>query len=154
MLTPETTMTKLAVVFVVAVAVIGCKKKGADCDHAVTNMLEVQRPGMVSMGMEPRLIDKIKAIALHRCKEDSWPDDSMRCMTEAKSQADAETCQKGLPKEMGEKVKKEIDDASPPAGGDAGSAAPAAPAGSGSGSSGGSPPTGSAGKAPAGSGSG
>jgi len=125
-------MTKLAVVFVAALAVLGCKKQGADCDHAVTNMLEVQRPGMTSMGMDAKLIDKIKTVALHRCKEDKWPDDSMKCMTEAKTQADAETCQKGLPKELGDKVKKEIDEASPPAGSDTGSAGSAAPAGSGS----------------------
>ena len=133
---------KISIVLVTALslAAFGCKKKGADCDKAVANMMEVEKADMSKMGMDDKTIDKMKGVAISRCKADNWPADTVKCMADAKTMGDAESCRTKLPKDMTDKLKADMMSASGMnAGGTAGSAPPP-PAGSDMGSA--PPPTG------------
>ena len=74
-------------VLLLSLAAFGCKKKG-DCDSAINNMMEVSKADMAK-GMDDKMMDKMKGIAMSHCKDDKWPDDALKCMKEAKSNADA-----------------------------------------------------------------
>jgi len=134
-------MNKISIVFVAALslAAFGCKKKGGDCDKAINNMMEVSKAEMSKMpGMDDKMMDKMKGIAMQHCKDDKWPDDVLKCLSDAKAMGDADTCTKKMPKDMQDKMSKDMMAAMtggagaapppPPSGGSDTGAAPAAPA--------------------------
>ncbi len=136
-------MNKISIVFVAALslAAFGCKKKGGDCDKAINNMMEVSKADMSKMpGMDDKMMDKMKGIAMQHCKDDKWPDDVMKCMSDAKAMADADACTKKMPKDMNDKMSKDMMAAMT---GGAGAAPPPPPSGGSDMGSGGAAPAGS-----------
>ena len=103
-------MKKISILFVAAVslAAFGCKKKGGDCDKAINNMMEVSKADMSKNGMDDKMMGKMKDIAMQHCKDDKWPDDALKCMSDAKTSADANACQSKVPKEMADKMAKDM----------------------------------------------
>ena len=150
-------MKNISLVFVAALslAVVGCKKKGGDCEKAIDHSMELSKADMQKTpGMD---MQKMRDIAVQHCKADKWPDEALKCMTDAKTETDAQACYGKLTHEQQESMNKAAAEAmkgaAPPAGSDMGSAGAggAPPAGSDTGSAGaGSAPAG-AGSAPAGS---
>ena len=136
-------MKKTSLVFVAALAfaAFGCKKKGGDCETAINHSMELSKADMAKMpGMDDKLIAKMKGIGVERCKEDKWPEDVVKCMTDAKAETDAQACYGKLPHDQQEKMNKAMMEemmklapkppaadttgsSAAPAGGDTGSAA-------------------------------
>jgi hypothetical protein len=150
-------MKNLTLLFVAALsfAAFGCKKKGGDCDKAIANSMEVSKADMAKMpGVDDKMLAKMHDLGVQHCKDDKWPEDAVKCMTDAKTETDGQACYGKLAPEQQDKMNKAtIALMTPPAAAGAGSA--------GSGSSAGSAPangsdTGSAGSsaAPADTGSG
>jgi hypothetical protein len=137
-------MTKISIAVVAAfsLAAFGCKKKSADCDSAINNMMEVSKADLSKVpGMDDKMMDKMKGIAMQHCKDDKWPEDALKCMKEAKSNADAKKCQGMLPKELDKKMMDDVANSmgmggggGPPPEGSGGGAAPPAGGGSAEGS--------------------
>jgi hypothetical protein len=149
-------MKKISFVFVAALsfAAFGCKKQGPDCAKAINNSMGLAQADMKKMpGVDDKAIEKMKDLGIQHCQDDKWPDDAVKCMTEAKTEGDAQACYGKLSHEQQEKMNKAAMDMAKPAGGaggaggsDTGSAnAGSAPAGAGSAPAG-------AGSAPAGAG--
>lgn len=83
----------LAFITVLAFAAPGCKKKGADCDKAINNSMELSKADMAKMpGMDDKMMAKMKDVGIQHCKDDKWPDDAVKCMSDAKSETDAQAC--------------------------------------------------------------
>jgi hypothetical protein len=166
-------MKNFSIVFVVALslAASGCKKKGgADCDKAIANSMELSKADMAKMpGIDDKMMAKLKDLGVQHCKNDKWSDETVKCMSGAKTQAEAQGCYGKMTPEQQQKMNKGMMELMTPpgAGGSAaasgsaaadGSAAPAtgsdtgAAAGGSAGAATGSD-TGAAGSAAAGSGS-
>jgi hypothetical protein len=152
-------MKNFTFVFVAALALaaVGCKKKGGDCAGAIDHSMELSKDSMSKMpGMDDKMISKLKDIAVQHCQEDKWPDEVMKCMSDAKAEADDQACYTKLTKEQQDKMNKAMMETVMNAkGGKMGHDMNAAPAGSAAGgdmAGSGSAPAGS-GSAPAGSGS-
>jgi len=136
-------MKNISILFVAALsfAAVGCKKKGggADCTKAINNSMAVSKADMAKMpGMDDKMMQKMTDVGIQHCKDDKWPDDAVKCMSDAKTEADAQSCYGKLSKEQQDKMNKAaMELATPPAGAAAGSAAEggaAAPTGSDTGS--------------------
>jgi hypothetical protein len=122
-------MKRISIVFVAALAVaaVGCKKKGADCDKAISNSLAVSKASMP--GVDDAMLAKMKDLGVQHCKEDKWSDDVVKCMIDAKSQADAQACYGKMPADQRDKMNKAAMELMTPPGG-AGAAAAGSAAGS------------------------
>lgn len=158
-------MKTLSFVFVgaLAVAALGCKKKsdtsasaGGDCAKAVTHSMELSKAEMEKMGTDAAMMQKMVDLGIKRCNEDKWPADATKCMTDAKTMADAQACYGKLSKEQQDKMNKAAMELAMPAGSaEQGSAAAGSDAGSAAagsadaGSAAGSADAGSAGSAAA-----
>ena len=163
-------MKTLSLVFVgaLAFAAFGCKKKGgdtggggaADCAKAVNHSMELSKAEMEKMGTDASMMQKMVDLGIKRCNEDKWPADATKCMIDAKTMADAQTCYGKLSKDQQDKMNKAAMELAAPAGSaeqgsaaagsDAGSAAAGSDAGSAAaGSAAGSAAAGSAGSAAA-----
>jgi hypothetical protein len=124
-------MNRITLVFVTAAlfAASGCKKKGADCDAAINHGMELSKGTMSKMGADDKALAKLKDIGIHRCKEDKWSDEALKCMTEAKTEGEGQACYSKLSPEQQDKMNKAAaDEMKAPAGdgsaaGSAGSAA-------------------------------
>jgi len=146
-------MKTLSFVFIsaLAVAALGCKKKsetsasaGGDCAKAINHSMELSKAEMEKMGTDAAMMQKMVDVGIKRCNEDKWPADAIKCMTDAKTMADAQTCYGKLSKEQQDKMNKAAMELAMPAGGgepgsaaagsDAGSAAEGSAAGSDAGS--------------------
>src|SRR4051812_42987633 len=135
-------MTKISFLFVAALslAAFGCKKKGGgDCDKAIAKSMEVSKADMQKMGVDDKMMAKMSDLAVKHCKDDKWSDEALACMTNAKSETEAQGCYDKLTPDQREKMNK--------------AAMEMAPTPTGSGAAMGSDATGSAGSAMAGSGS-
>lgn len=151
-------MKNISFVFVAALsfAAFGCKKKSGggagDCVKAIDNSMAVSKADMEKMGVDAKLMAKMKDVGIQHCKDDKWPDAAIKCMTDAKTEADAQACYGKLSSEQQDKMNKAAMELATPTGdgaGSAGSAADVGSAGSAMGSDMGS--AGSAGSAAAGS---
>ncbi len=155
-------MTKISFVFVAAlsVAAFGCKKKGADCAKAINNSMELSKADMSKMpGMDDKMMEKMKDLGMQHCKDDKWSDDVLKCMSDAKTETDAQACYGKLPHDQQEKMNQDMMNMMKSGAGAAGGAAPGGAGGAagGSGGAAGGAPGGDmgsagAGSAPAGSG--
>ena len=138
-------MKALPFVFAIgmSVASFGCKK-GGDCQKAIDHSMELSKADMSKMpGMDDKMMGKLKDMGVQHCKDDKWPEDAIKCMTDAKSETDSQACFSKLSHEQQDKMNKAMMEmmksampATPPGTADmggsaaAGSAAPAAGEGS------------------------
>jgi len=139
-------MKNVSICFVMALslAAFGCKKKGADCTAAINHSMDLSKADMEKMPGGEQMMGKMRDLGVQHCKDDKWSDDAVKCMNDAKSEADAQACYGKLTADQRDKMNKAamalMTPANPtPAGSDmAGSAAPgsAAMAGSDMGSAG------------------
>jgi len=144
------------ILFVLLALAAGCKKKGGDCTAAIDHSMELSKADMSKMpGMDDKMMAKLKDVAVSHCKDDKWPAEALKCMTDAKTESDAQACYGKLSQDQQQKMNQAMMDAmksampaAPPPAAPAGSDTGSAPAGSDTGSA----PAG-AGSAPAGSGS-
>jgi len=144
------------ILFVLLALAAGCKKKGGDCTAAIDHSMELSKADMSKMpGMDDKMMGKLKDVAVSHCKDDKWPAEALKCMTDAKTESDAQACYGKLSQDQQQKMNQAMMDAmksampaAPPPAAPAGSDTGSAPAGSDTGSA----PAG-AGSAPAGSGS-
>ena len=99
----------LAFITVLAFAAPGCKKKGADCDKAINNSMELSKADMAKMpGMDDKMMAKMKDVGVQHCKDDKWPDDAVKCMSDAKSETDAQGCYEKLSKDQRHNMNKAV----------------------------------------------
>ena len=134
-------MKNLSIVFVMAMslAAFGCKKKGADCAAAIDHSMDLSKADMEKMPGGKEMMGKMRDIGVQHCKDDKWSDDAVKCMTDAKAEADAQACYGKLTADQRDKMTKAAMAAMqaaaptppPPAatGSDMGSAAPSGSAG-------------------------
>jgi len=87
-------MRKMSFAFIAALvlAAVGCSKTGgADCAQAINHGMELSKADMAKMpGMDDKMLEKLKDLGLQHCKDDKWSDEVLKCMSEAKSQADGQ----------------------------------------------------------------
>jgi hypothetical protein len=127
-------MKKFSIVFVAALALggVGCKS-GSDCKAAIAHSMEFAKADMAKRGADDKMIEKLKALGVQHCTDDKWSADVLKCMTDAKTEMEAQACYGKMPVEQQKKMNDAMMQAmTPPAGAGtpvAGSAA-AAPAGS------------------------
>ena len=97
----------ISLVFVTAAlfAAVGCKSKGANCDSAIGHSMELSKATMSKM-MDDNAMAKMKNTALQRCQQDSWPQAALECMSDAKTEGDAQTCYGKLSHEQQENMNK------------------------------------------------
>ena len=128
----------------------GCKKKGAagdDCAKAINHSLDLSRADMEKMGADAKTLQQMADLGIQHCKDDKWSADAIKCMQDAKTQADAQACYGKLTDAQQQSMNKAaMDLATAKAGSAAGSAAGSDMAGS-AGSAAGSDMAGSAGSA-------
>jgi hypothetical protein len=119
-------MKNLSIMFVVSLslAAFGCKKKGgADCVKAIANSMEVSKADMAKMpGVDDKMMEKMKDLGTQHCKDDKWSDDTIKCMSDAKSQTDAQACYSKMTPDQKDKMTKAMMDLMMPPGGGAGAA--------------------------------
>jgi hypothetical protein len=121
-------MKRISFVFVAAVAcaAVGCKKADYDCAKAIDKSMEVSKADLEQMpGMDAKTMGKMKEMGLQHCKDDKWSEDVLKCMAEAKTEADAQACYGKLSPAQQEKMNKaamEMAKPSGPGAGEAGSA--------------------------------
>jgi len=150
-------MKKISVIFVAALslAAFGCKKKsadsgsgsngngsasatggGGDCNSAMSNSMEVSKADLAKMpGVDDKMLAKLHDLGVKHCTDDKWSDDVIKCMTGAKTEAEAQGCYGKLTPEQRDTMNKAaIELTTPPAGagGAAGAGSDGAAAGSGS----------------------
>ena len=125
-------MTKLSFILVgvLAVAGAGCKKKaggGADCDQAINHSMDMSKADMAKMGVDDKMMGKMKDLGIQHCKDDKWSDEAVKCMVDAKNMSESQACYGKLTQEQRDKMNKaamELAPAPTPTEG-AGSGAPA-----------------------------
>ncbi|HEV7554149.1 MAG TPA: hypothetical protein VGO00_01775 [Kofleriaceae bacterium] len=129
-------MKKMSIMFVAALALAagGCSKKGgADCSKAIANGMEVGKATLPTS--DEKMMTKLREVGVKRCHEDKWSDDVIKCMIDAKTEAEGQSCYGKLTPEQQSKMNNAaMEGMSPP---NAGSGKPA-PAADGSGSATGS----------------
>jgi hypothetical protein len=125
-------MKTISLVFVAALsfATAGCKKAGGDCTKAIDHSMELSKAEMQKMpGMDEKVFQKMRDIGVQHCKDDKWPEDALKCMTDAKSITDAQACYGKLSPEQRDKMNNAAMEAVPaPGGAGTGSAGSAAAA--------------------------
>ncbi len=113
-------MKQLTIVFVAALslAAFGCKKQGAaDCDKAIANSLEVSKAELMKMpGVDDKMMARMKDVGVQHCKDDKWPDEAIQCMTNAKTQTEAQGCYGKMSTEQQDKMNKAAMELAAPAG--------------------------------------
>jgi hypothetical protein len=100
------------------------------------------------------MLAKMKDLGVQHCKDDKWSDETVKCMSDAKTQGDAQGCYTKMAPEQQEKMTKAMMELMMPSGGagagagaGAGSAAAGSAAADGSAAAGGSAAGDSAGSA-------
>jgi len=101
-------MKNLSIVFVMAMslAAFGCKKKGADCAAAIDHSMDLSKADMEKMPGGKEMMGKMRDIGVQHCKDDKWSDDAVKCMTDAKAEADAQACYGKLTADQRDKMTK------------------------------------------------
>lgn len=112
-------MNKLSLVFIagLSIAAFGCKKKGgADCDRAINHSMDLSKADMQKMGVDTKILQRMKDLGVQHCKDDKWPDDAVKCMSEAKTETEAQRCYDKLSKAQQDKMYAAAAALSPPGG--------------------------------------
>jgi len=99
-------MTKISLVFVLSIAALGCKKKGGDCDKAIAKGMELSKADMQKMGVDDKMMAKMQDLGIKHCKDDKWSDEALACMTNAKTEAEAQGCYDKLTPDQRDKMNK------------------------------------------------
>ena len=122
------------VVAALSLAAGACSKKGgADCSKAVANGMEVGKANLPAS--DEKAMAKLRDIGVKRCQEDKWSDDVLKCMVEAKTEADGQGCYGKLTPDQQTKMNTAaMEGMSPPKAGSGNAAAPGSGSDSGSGS--------------------
>jgi hypothetical protein len=122
-------MHKLSLLFVAVLSFAACKKGGggADCAKALDHSMELASADMKSRGNDDAMLQKMKDLGLQHCKDDKWADDVLKCMVDAKTEAEGKACYGKLTPEQQDKMNKAAMEmmkppAPPAAGSDTGSA--------------------------------
>jgi hypothetical protein len=113
-------------VALLALAGVGCKKKGGggDCAGAIDHSMELSKADMAKMpGMDDKAMGKMKGIAVQHCQDDKWPEEAVKCMADAKDEKESQGCYNKLSKDQQEKMMNAMMESMKPPGG-----APSAPA--------------------------
>jgi hypothetical protein len=114
-------------VAVLAVAAVGCKASGGECDKAITNSLAVSKADLTKMpGVDDKALAKMHDLGVQHCTADKWSDDAVKCMVDAKSEGEAQGCYGKMSAEQRDAMNKAMMETM--------TAAPPAPAAAGSGS--------------------
>jgi hypothetical protein len=147
-------MTKPSIVFVavLSLAAFGCKKNGADCSKAITNSMELSKADLAKMpGANEKMMAKLTDLGMQHCKDDKWSEDVVKCMSDAKTETEAQSCYGKMTPEQSAKMNKAaIEIMTPPGGSAAAGGSGAAATDTGAPGSGGAPDMGgSAGSATA-----
>lgn len=101
-------MIKISIGFVavLALASFGCKKSGGDCGKAIAHSMELSKADMQKMGVDDKMMAKMSDLGVQHCKDDKWGDDAVACMTNAKTEAEAQGCYDKLTAEQRDKMNK------------------------------------------------
>jgi hypothetical protein len=101
-------MKNFSIVFVMAMslAAFGCKKKGGDCAAAIDHSMDLSKADMEKMPGGKDMMAKMHDIGVQHCKDDKWSDDAVKCMNDAKAEADAQTCYGKLTADQRDKMNK------------------------------------------------
>jgi len=110
-------MKKTSIVFVasLSLAAFGCKQKGGDCTKAIANSMEVSKASMA--GVDKTLVAKMRDLAVKNCQDDKWSGEAITCMTDAKSEAEAQGCYSKLTADQRAKMNKGAMELASPAAG-------------------------------------
>lgn len=103
---PRSDLSLLSVLLLaVSLVLAGCGgKKGADCEKAVNNLMDVTKPDLLkTMRVDDATMAKMKDVGVARCKEDKWSNDAVKCLAQASSNTDVQTCQSKMPSELVQK---------------------------------------------------
>jgi predicted methyltransferase len=95
----------LVLVAALALAAVGCKKKGGDCASAVEHSVELWKADMPKPP-EAATLGQTKELALRYCEDDKWSDEFLQCVSDAKTIADWRKCSDTLSKDQREGVTK------------------------------------------------
>jgi hypothetical protein len=118
-------MKKMSIVFIAALslAAVGCKKPGGgDCAKAIANSMEVSKADLPT-GNE-KMMAKMRDLGVQHCTDDKWSDDAIKCMTDAKTEAEAQACYGKLTPDQRDKMNKSAMELSSPPAGSGSAAAP------------------------------
>ncbi|HET9989875.1 MAG TPA: hypothetical protein VFQ65_15190 [Kofleriaceae bacterium] len=110
-------MKNLSIMFAMALslAAFGCKK-GGDCAAAIDHSMDLSKADMAKMPGADKMMGKMRDLGVQHCKDDKWSDEAVKCMNDAKTQADAQACYGKLSAEQREKMNKAaMEMMSPPA---------------------------------------
>jgi hypothetical protein len=103
-------MKKLSIAFVAALSLasFGCKKKsGASCEEAIAHSMGLAKADMEKMpGVDDKMLGKLSDLGVQHCKDDKWSAEAIKCMTDAKTQAEAQGCYGKMAPEQQEKMQK------------------------------------------------
>jgi hypothetical protein len=103
---------------VLSLAAFGCKK-GADCDKAIANSMELSKADMAKMPGADKMMGKMRDMGLQHCKDDKWSSDAVKCMGDAKTETEAQGCYNKLTADQRDKMNKAMMEMmTPPAGSD------------------------------------
>jgi hypothetical protein len=121
-------MTKTSIVFVatLSLAAFGCKKKGGDCTKAIANSMEVSKASMA--GVDKTMLAKMQTLAVKNCQDDKWSAELVTCMTDAKTEPEAQGCYSKLTPDQQAKMNKAAMELASPAAGSGSAAAGSAAA--------------------------
>lgn len=95
-----------ALLLAISLLLVGCGgKKGADCEKAVNNLIDVTKPDLLKSmpGVDDATVAKMKNMGVARCKEDKWSDDAVKCLAQASASGDVQTCQSKMPSDLVQK---------------------------------------------------
>jgi len=81
----------IMVVAALSLAAGGCSKKGgADCSKAIANGMEVGKATLPTS--DEKMMTKLREVGVKRCQEDKWSDEVLKCMIDAKTEAEGQSC--------------------------------------------------------------
>ncbi|HEY4244478.1 MAG TPA: hypothetical protein VGM88_31910 [Kofleriaceae bacterium] len=145
-------MKTLSLVLLASLSLVGCKKKdeaaapagsgsgsavvaaaaGADCTAAIDSGMAKSKDQMMKVpGMTPERLQQLHDLGVQHCKDDKWAPETLKCMVDAKTEAEDTACYQKLTAEQQKKMNEAaMAMMSPPA--PAGSGSDGSAAGSGS----------------------
>lgn len=126
-------MMPITLVATLALATVGCntKKGGGDCAKAIANSMEVSKADLPTG--DQKMMAKMRDLGVQHCTDDKWSADAIKCMTDAKTEAEAQACYGKLTPDQSNKMNKAaMELASPPSSAGSGSAGAGSASGSGS----------------------
>jgi hypothetical protein len=116
-------MKALSLVLVLALAAFGCNKGGGDCEKAIANSMDVSKADLSKTpGVDATLMGKMKDLGIQHCKDDKWSGEVTKCMIDAKTETDAQSCYGKMTADQSQKMNKAAMELMTPPAASAGSA--------------------------------